>query len=111
MLDTAALSAAEQLSKLGLLSPLNEKDETQETWYAAPAVPGLHGKTLGFLSNTWGGQRQIMVYQRLRERFLERFELRDTVIVAKEVHSRPAAPEIIATLAKQCDVVVTGVGG
>lgn len=111
MVGTTALSASEQLSRLGLLNPLNESDTEHEKWVAAPAVPDLHGKTLGFLSNTWGGQRQIAVYERLRERFLERFELRDTIIVAKQVHSRPAAPEIIETLAEQCDAVITGVCG
>jgi hypothetical protein len=111
MVDTAIGNAAEQLSKLGLLSPLNESAEADKKWQAAPPVPDLQGKRVGFLSNTWGGQRQIMVYERLRDRFLERFELGHTVIVAKEVHSRPAAQEIIEALVQQCDAVITGVGG
>ena len=111
MVETAIISAREQLSQLGILSPLHESAEASKKWHAAPLVPDLHGKRVGFLSNTWGGQHQIMVYQRLQERFLQRFELGDTVIVAKAVHSRPAAQEIIEALAQQCDAVITGVGG
>lgn len=105
------LTALEQLTKLGILSPLNETEEQSEKWVSAPPVPDLTGRTIGFLSNTWGGARQIMVYERLMERFLERFQLRDTVFVSKEVRSLPAAPEIIDRLAEQCDAVITGVCG
>lgn len=111
MVAVTLLSASEQLAKLGLLSPLHDHAAESNRWKAVPVVPDLHGKTLEFLSNTWGGQRQIMVYERLRERFLERFELGHTVIVAKNVHSQPAAQKLIEALAQQCDAVITGVGG
>jgi hypothetical protein len=111
MVAIAALGAGEELLKRGILSPLNEPEDQLRQWNAAPVVPDLSGKTLGFLSNTWGGERQIMVYKRLRERFLERFQLRDAVIVAKEVHSRPASQKVIDALVKQCDAVITGVCG
>ncbi len=111
MVELTALRAGEQLAKLGILSPLNENEEELEKWTRAPVVPDLTGRTLGFLSNTWGGQRQIMVYERLLERFQQRFQLRDTVMVSKEVRSLPAAPAIIEKLVEQCDAVITGVCG
>ena len=45
----------------------------------------------------------------LRELLEKRFELRDSVVLDKYVYSRPAAEDIVDTLAQRCDFVVTAI--
>lgn len=104
--------AHDRLLDLGILSPLNGPDiDEGAKWSAAPPVADLTDKTVGFLSNTWGGNAQLEVYDHLAGMLRDRFPLRDVIITSKEVHSRPAAADIIDDLARRCDVVVTGVCG
>ena len=96
-----------KLEALGILSPVAE--EVAPLWQGPPAVEGLEGKVVGFLDNTWGRTHQLLSY--LRELFCQAYPLKETLLVSKEVHSRPAPPQLIEELASRCHLVITGTAG
>ncbi|MFQ5830872.1 MAG: hypothetical protein ACE5JD_17200 [Candidatus Methylomirabilia bacterium] len=87
-----------------VLSPVGEVRNAQVT---VPALPGdLAGRTVGFLDNTKANFDRLVGF--MGEMLTERFGVRAVVHLKKANASVPAAPEILAELAKQCDVVFAG---
>lgn len=101
--DSAGLQ--DRLRQLNILSPVDP--DANSRWRAAPRLPDLHGKVGGFLGNRKHNADQLL--GDVREMLNKRFKLRDTLIVEKLVYSRPAAQEIVDTLAERCDFVVTAI--
>ncbi len=95
----------EQLSRLGILSPVDPVADSR--WRAAPRLPDLHGKVGGFLGNR--KHNADLLLADIRELLDKRFELGDTLTLDKFVYSRPAAQEIVDALAERCDFVVTAI--
>ena len=104
---TGAISAGiqDRLSQLGILAPVDPDANTR--WLPAPRLLNLHGKSGGFLGNRKGNAELLL--GELRELLEKRFELRDSVVMDKFVYSRPAAEDIVDTLAQRCDFVVTAI--
>ena len=74
---------------------------------AAPALPGdWAGKTVGFLDNTKANFDRLT--DGIGALLRERYGVKDVVRLRKANASTPAPPEILAELAKRCDVVFTG---
>jgi len=92
------------MATLEVLSPVGDL-RTSAT--AIPALPGdLAGLTVGFLDNTKHNfDRLVMGMGALLQ---ERFGVRRIVHVKKANAATAAAPEIVAALAKECDLVFTG---
>ena len=92
------------MPRIRILSPVGIA--TSEA-LAVPPLPGdLRGLTVGFLDNTKANFDRLVTD--LGALLTERYGLRAVVHRRKANVSNPAAPEIIAELAKTCDVVFAG---
>ena len=92
------------MAKISVLSPVGEL-RAAETAVPTPPV-GLRGLTVGFLDNTKHNFDRLV--EGIGPILKERFGVSRIVHVKKANAASPAAPEIIATLAKECDLVFTG---
>jgi hypothetical protein len=94
------------LQKLVLVSPVGEPTLAAST--LAPRLAALHGKRVGLLDNSknQAGRLLDMVAAVLHEQY----GFTDIVRRRKLSASKPAAPEVIADLARTCDLVLVGVG-
>ena len=95
----------EKLSQLGLLAPVDPDANSQ--WRPANRLSNLHGKVGGFLGNRKANAEFLL--RDIKELLDKQFELRDALVVNKFVYSRPAAEDIVDTLAARCDFVVTAI--
>jgi hypothetical protein len=74
-----------------------------------PALPrDWRGRTVGFLDNTKPNFDRLAAG--IGDALREHHGVRDVVHVKKANAATPAAPEIVADLAKRCDVVFAGSG-
>ena len=94
-----------QLTQLGILAPVDP--EANRRWSGAPRLDTLNGKVGGFLGNRKHNASQLL--RELREMLEKRYELGDTLSVEKFVYSRPAATDIVDSLAERCDFVITAI--
>jgi len=93
-------------NKVTLLVPTGESRPPQGD--ARPLPAGLGGKHVGFLDNT---KANFDVLARgLGAVLQERFGAASVTVRRKPNPSTPAPPELIAALAKDCDVVFAGSG-
>lgn len=87
---------------------LNPVGESRVTVQPAPALPPLRGKTVGFIDN------RKTNFDRLVEDLAG--ILRDRHGVARVIHRQKAhaavgaPPELLAEMARTCDLVITGSG-
>jgi len=81
--------------------------EANNRWRAAPRLLDLNGKVGGFLGNRKHNVDELL--REIREMMEKRYELAVTITVDKFVYSRPAAEDIIDSLADRCDFVVTAI--
>ncbi|MBI3626264.1 MAG: hypothetical protein HY215_08980 [Candidatus Rokubacteria bacterium] len=87
-----------------VLSPVGE---VRRRVLTAPALPpDLRGKTIGFLDNTKPNFDKLVA--EMAGLLRERFGVKAVVHRRKANASTPAAPEILAELAKACDLVLAG---
>ena len=102
---TTATNVEERLRLMGLMSPIDP--DAANRWQAAPRLETLHGKVGGFLGNRKANASLLL--HDVRELLDRDLELGDSMAVDKYVYSRPAADDIIDTLASRCDFVVTAI--
>ena len=95
----------DRLSQLGILAPVDP--EANMRWRPASRLLNLHGKTGGFLSNR--KDNADLLLRDISEVLEKRFELKDSLLLDKFVYSRPAAEDVIDSLAQRCDFVVTAI--
>ena len=95
----------DRLSQLDLLTAVDP--EANNRWSSPPRLLDLNGKVGGFLGNRKHNADQLL--REIREMLEKRYELGDTLTVNKFVYSRPAAEEIVDSLAERCDFVVTAI--
>ncbi len=92
------------MTRIRVLSPIGVS--SQETVLLPALPPGLRGRTVGFLDNTNAN------FDRLSEEIgallRERHGVATVIRRRKANASTPAAPEILAELAKDCDLVFAG---
>jgi hypothetical protein len=94
------------MGRIRVLSPIGVV--SQET-VTMPTLPhDWKGKSVGFLDNT-KANFDVLVRD-LGALLRERYGVREIVHRKKANASTPAAPEIVADLAKRCDVVFAGSG-
>ena len=93
----------DKLLERDILLPI-DPDATKR-WHRAPRLASLHGKVGGFLGNKKDNAGLIL--SSLKDLLGRRFELEDAIVLEKYIYSRPAAPDIVDTLAGRCDFVVT----
>jgi hypothetical protein len=92
------------MSRIRVLSPVGVV-ATQAT--AVPSLPReWSGRTVGFLDNTKSNFDRLTAG--IGELLRERYGVKAVVHRRKANASTPAAPEVIAELSKQCDVVFAG---
>ena len=92
------------MARIRVLSPVGVV-ATQSL--AAPALPrDWRGRTVGFLDNTKANFDRLTAG--LGDLLRERYGVAAVVHRRKANASTPAAPEVIAGLAKDCDVVFAG---
>jgi hypothetical protein len=94
------------MTRIRVLSPIGVVEAETVT---VPALPGdWAGRTIGFIDNTKPNFDRLAV--ELGQLLRERYGVKAVVQRRKANASTPAAPEILAELAKQCDVVFAGSG-
>jgi len=87
-----------------VLSPAAEARAASLT---APALPAdLRGRTVGFLDNTKPNFDRLA--GEMAELLRARFGVREVIHRRKANASTPAAPEVLAELAKRCDLIFAG---
>ena len=92
------------MAKVTVLSPVGE---LQSAGMAVPPLPGtLEGLTIGFLDNTKHNFDHLV--DGIGQVLTERFKAKRIVHTKKANAATGAAPEIIAAMAKECDLVFTG---
>jgi hypothetical protein len=92
------------MARIRVLSPVGVVAAQSLT---VPALPrDWHGRTVGFLDNTKSNFDRLTAG--LGELLRERYGVKTIVHRRKANASTPAAPEVIAGLAKDCDVVFAG---
>ena len=92
------------MAHITVLSPVGELRAAPVTIPAAPAA--LRGLTVGFLDNTKHNFDRLV--DGIGVVLTERFGAARVVHVKKANAASPAAPDIIAALAKECDLVFAG---
>jgi hypothetical protein len=94
------------LARIRVLSPVGIV--TSET-ITMPVLPRVwRGLTVGFLDNTKSNFDRLVT--EMGAVLTERYGVREIVHRKKANASTPAAPEIVAELAKRCDMVFAGSG-
>jgi hypothetical protein len=89
------------------ITVLNPVGELRAATAATPALPvALRGLTIGFLDNTKHNFDRLV--EGIGAILRERFGVSRIVHVKKANAATPAAPDIITTLAKECDLVFAG---
>jgi hypothetical protein len=92
------------MSRITVLSPVGDVATDAMT---VPQLPSQWpGRTVGFLDNTKANFDRLT--RGIGELLRERYGVKEIVHRRKANASTPAAPEIIAELSKQCDVVLAG---
>jgi hypothetical protein len=92
------------MARITVLSPIGA---VQTASVSVPALPGeLAGRTVGFLDNTKANFDRLV--GEIGAILTERFGVDHVLHRRKANASTPAAPEILAELAKECDVVFAG---
>ncbi len=94
------------MGTITLLTPVPEKRQVAAGGRALPA--SLTGKRIGFLDNTKANFAELA--RQFGQALVERHGAASVTIRRKANAATPAPPEIIAALAKECDVVFTGSG-
>ena len=105
MAGTIPSHILEKLSQLDILAPVDPVANSR--WRAAPRLLDLHGKTGGFLGNRRANADLLL--GNIREMLDKRYEMRESLTLDKFVYSRPAAVDIVDSLAERCDFVVTAI--
>ena len=105
MVTMPSPAVQERLAQWDILAPIDP--ETNAKWHAAARLGGLQGKVGGFLANRKDNAVPLLAV--IKELLEKRFELAGTVALEKFIYSRPAADDIIDTLAERCDFVVTAI--
>ncbi len=105
MLAQSTADLIEKLRQLDILSPVDP--EAVSKWRPAPRLSSLRGKTGGFLGNRKANAEVLLLS--IKELMDEQFELQDSLAVDKFIYSRPAAEDVINSLADRCDFVVTAI--
>jgi hypothetical protein len=92
------------MARITVMSPIGEMGDGT---VAAPPIPtDLTGRTVGFLDNTKTNFDRLAAG--IGELMRARFGVAKVVIRKKANAATPASPEILAEMAKECDLVFAG---
>ena len=92
------------MAQIRVLSPVGLA--ARQTTVAPPLPREWAGRTVGFLDNTKSNFDRLA--EDLGALLRERYGVKAVLRLRKANASTPAPPDLIAELAKQCDVVFTG---
>lgn len=92
---------------MDLVDPRGRAANTGTT-FSAPPPESLHGRTVGLLHN--GKRNGDRVLDALGDMLQGVHGVRGIVRAQKPSSSRPVAPDVADSLARQCDLVIAGVG-
>ena len=95
------------MDELTVLDPTAEVDVERIPLAVRPA--DLAGKRVGFLGNS--KERAEEILRRIEERLRERFAVGPVIWPRKEFYTKQAPAALIGDMARQCDVVISAVGG
>jgi hypothetical protein len=94
------------MTRIRVLSPVGV---VQPEPLTMPALPGdWSGRSVGFLDNT--KSNFDVLARELGEILTSQYGVREVVHLRKANAATPAAPDLVAELAKRCDVVFAGSG-
>ena len=91
--------------RIQILSPVGEH---RGTTLAAPALPGLEGKTVGFIDNRKTNFDHLVGM--LGRALKEQFGVAEVIHRQKAHAAVGATPDLLADMARACDLVITGSG-
>jgi hypothetical protein len=92
------------MARIRVLSPIGAVTASGLTVPSLP--PDLAGRSVGFIDNNKSNFGQLVTD--IAELLIDREKVRRVVHRKKANASTPAPPEILAELAKECDVVFAG---
>jgi hypothetical protein len=92
------------MANITVLNPVGELRSSATAFPASPST--LSGLTVGFLDNTKHNFDRLV--EGIGVALKERFGVTQIVHMRKANAATAAAPEIIATLSKECDLVFAG---
>ena len=92
--------------KLEVLDPTEEPIPAHAI--VAPRPETLDGTVIGLLAN--GKHNADSMLEMVYEVLADRYEFKEVVATSKGNASRPCPPDLMADLAKRCDIVITGSG-
>ncbi len=75
----------------------------------APRPMQLAGKVVGLLDNT--KEQGDIILSTVAQALKADFGVKEVVVERKQAFSKPASPQLIASLAARVDAVVTAIGG
>jgi cysteine synthase len=104
--DERSSAARHLVENLGLVDPTAEADST--TGNAARRLPALAGARGVLLDNTKGNAGPLLKH--VGDLLEQKYGVQSFDIAHKLVYSRPADPSLLDELARDYEVVVTGVG-
>ena len=91
-----------------LFDPTAPRSEAADTPGTASTLAGLAGKVVGFIDNA--KPNFGLLADDLGELLQSKYGVARVIKRRKSSASVPAKPEVIAELAQECDVVITGSG-
>ena len=74
----------------------------------APRLKDLRDKRVGLIDNSKPNGKQLL--EELADLLKTRYGVKDVVYHRKPSQSRPAAPEVIARMAGECDYAIAAIG-
>ena len=92
----------------GTIRVLSPVGESRVKTTAAPALPGLEGRTIGFIDNRKTNFDHLV--RLLGQSLKERHGVAEVVYRRKAHAAVGATPEVLAEMARTCDLVITGSG-
>ena len=95
------------MSELGFIDPTFVPCTQRIPLAARPAA--LSGKVIGMIDNT--KEQTDVIFKTIGDALIGRYGARGVVVKRKEHYTKPASPEMLAAMAGEVDVAITGLGG
>ena len=95
------------MSKPGFIDPTYQPAITRIPMAARPSA--LEGKVIGMLDNT--KEQADVIFKTIGDALVEHYGAKGIIVRRKAHYTKPATPELLAAMAKEVDVAITGLGG
>lgn len=95
------------MSELGFIDPTYVPAIARVPMAARPSA--LRGKVIGMLDNT--KEQADVIFKTIGDALVERHGAKAFIVRRKEHYTKAATPEMLAAMAQEVDLAITGLGG